>query len=242
MKHDLLDSTGKKLPKKIDLPDEIFAATIKPSIMALYTRVYLARARQNTKATKRKKDLSDSTAKIWRQKGTGRARHGSRRAPIFVGGAKAHGPTGTENYKLRLNKKTRRLALYSALTSKLPQTVFISNLDTSATSTKHTQLALKKTNTLTPGKITTIVLDDSSSPLIRFTKNIPGVQTTQASRLNPYEVSLSDHFIFSPASLQTLTQTFLKSSAPSPTATKPEKPQTTPKSTKPTTTKAKTKS
>src|ERR1035437_1581049 len=102
----------------IELPAEIFGAKINKTLMTQAVRVYLANKRRGTLSTKSRGDVKISTRKIYRQKGTGRARHGAASAPIFVGGGVAFGPR-PRDYSLKLNQKARRLALFSALTTKL---------------------------------------------------------------------------------------------------------------------------
>jgi large subunit ribosomal protein L4 len=117
VKIDVLDLTG-KVQTSIDLPAELFGAKVNKQIMAQAVRVYLANQRQGTQSTKTRGEVTGSTRKIYRQKGTGRARHGGITAPIFVGGGIALGPK-PRDYGLSLPKKMRRVALASALTSQL---------------------------------------------------------------------------------------------------------------------------
>ena len=89
----LVNTSGKKV-KSLKVSGKIFGAKVNPSLVNQAVRVYLSNQRQASARTKSRGEVKVTKAKIWRQKGTGRARHGSRNAPIFVGGAKAHGPTG----------------------------------------------------------------------------------------------------------------------------------------------------
>lgn len=207
MKQDLFDTTGKKQGSVV-LPDELFAVKVSSDLLSRYIRIFLSRNRQATKQTKRRNQLSGTTAKIWRQKGTGKARHGSRKASIFVGGAKAHGPTGQENYQLKFSKKQKKQALASSLSAMLPQTKIIKGLDQVSKTTKTIQQALENLQSLTPGKLTTIILSNSSSPIIKVTSNLDNVITTQAHRVNPYEILNCQHLIITQESLETLTKTF----------------------------------
>lgn len=116
-KIDVYSPAGTKLTP-VTIPDKIFKAKINPALMAQAVRVYLLNKRQASANAKDRGDINVTHAKVWRQKGTGRARHGSRNAPVFVGGAKAHGPTGTQNYWRKLTKKQKQAALYSALSLK----------------------------------------------------------------------------------------------------------------------------
>lgn len=103
---------------KVALPAEIFSAEVKPELIAAAVRVYQANLRSGTHDTKTRSEVIGSTRKIYRQKGTGRARHGAITAPIFIGGGVAHGPH-PRDYSLNLPQKMKRLALFGVLTGKL---------------------------------------------------------------------------------------------------------------------------
>ncbi len=117
-KVDLYTINGTK-SGQIDLPKEIFAAKINEPLMTQAVRVYLSNQRQALARAQTRSEVNRTKAKWFRQKGTGRARHGARSAPIFVGGGKAHGPTGEQNYCLKMSKAMKKKALFSALTAKL---------------------------------------------------------------------------------------------------------------------------
>ena len=112
--------TGAKLTS-LKVADKVFKAKINPVLMAQAVRVYLSNQRQASAQSKSRNEISVTHAKVWRQKGTGRARHGSRNAPIFVGGAKAHGPSGRQNYSLKLSKKQKQASLVSALSQQFKE-------------------------------------------------------------------------------------------------------------------------
>jgi len=144
-----------------------------------------------------------STRKIWRQKGTGRARHGSRKAPIFVKGGVAHGPTGNEEYHLKISKRSKKQALYQALTSKMAQHEIAVLLDPEKISGK-TQAFDKLIERIVPKKVnrTLMVLDQPSRPIINAAANLKQVTITQAHRLNAYEVLQHQYIILTQASLE----------------------------------------
>lgn len=114
---DVYNTSGKVVGKE-SLPKDMFAATINPVLVAQAVRVYQANTRRGTHSTKTRSEVVGSTRKIYRQKGTGRARHGSIKAPIFIGGGVAHGPH-PRDYRLKLPQKMRRIALASVLSAKL---------------------------------------------------------------------------------------------------------------------------
>lgn len=108
-------SIAGKAGEATTLAKEIFGVKVKPQLLAQAIRVWLSNQRKASAKTKTRGEISKTTAKMFRQKGTGRARHGSYAAPIFVGGGIAHGPSGEQNYKMTLPAKMRRLALLGAL-------------------------------------------------------------------------------------------------------------------------------
>jgi len=110
--------TGESL-KVVTLPVKVFGVKADPALLAQAVRIYLGNQRKSSAKTKTRAEVEGSTRKIYRQKGTGRARHGSIRAPIFVGGGIAHGPTGGQNYSAKLPTKMSRKAVLGALFTKV---------------------------------------------------------------------------------------------------------------------------
>src|SRR3989337_2388563 len=104
--------------EKTVLPKDVFEKKVKPVILAQAVRVWLSNQRAANAKTKTRTEVAKTTAKMYKQKGTGRARHGSYAAPIFVGGGVAHGPSGEQNYRMELPKHLKRKALAGALTEK----------------------------------------------------------------------------------------------------------------------------
>lgn len=200
MNHPVYDTTGKKISTQ-KLPVELFAVKVNSKLISQYIRVYLSRQRQGTKKTKSRGEIAISTAKIWRQKGTGRARHGARSAPIFVGGGVAHGPTGQENYQLTISKRMRRLALLGALTIKSETISIITGLEKIKPKTKIVQNLI---NQISSSAKTLLILDQPNSSLIKAASNIETITVTQAKRLNAYEVLNHHHLIFTKESLKQL--------------------------------------
>ena len=178
-----------KVVSTLTLPDGVFSRAAKPALLAQAVRVYLSNQRQGTKSVKTRADVSYSTRKLWRQKGTGRARHGSRKAPIFVGGGVAHGPTGNENYTLKLTKKMRHLALYGALTAKAQDQAIciLDDVSKSAGKTKAFQTLFSKITSYPKSRLL-LVLDQPYPGVLKAVHNLPGVFPTQVKRLNAYEV------------------------------------------------------
>lgn len=210
MQIDVLDTKGKKIGK-LKASDQLFAVEADPKLMAQAVRVYLANQRQVTAKVKNRGEVSGSGKKIWRQKGTGRARHGDRYAPIFVGGGIAHGPDGKQNYKLKLSKKMRLKALSTALTQKLKQgeLLVVDGLDKKEPKTKIMEKVLDKL--VGELKKILIVTPLKSEAVVRSAKNIQGVRIISANRLNAYELLKAKTVIIMKPAYDLLDQTFLKS-------------------------------
>lgn len=208
-KIDLLDTDGKKIAQ-IELPKEIFAAKINPPLMAQAVRVYLSNQRSARARAKTRGQVVGSGRKIYRQKGTGRARHGDRQAPIFVGGGKAHGPTGRQNYKLQLSKKMKKLALFSALSSKLKDEdiLVVKGLEKVEPKTKAMVKILNNLK-LDQVKKALIILPSPEVNVIRSAGNIDGVETAQAKNLNVYEVLRANKLVLLEKSVEVISNNFI---------------------------------
>jgi large subunit ribosomal protein L4 len=211
---DVYNTKGKKTGK-IQLPKEIFGAEINQALMTQAVRVYLANQRKAKAKTKRRGEIKGSTRKIYRQKGTGRARHGDRYAPIFVGGGIAHGPTGKENFKLKMPKKMRRKALFSALTNKLKEkaVVVVDGLEKIKPKTNEMikimeNLKIEVKNRKLKEKIS-LVLAEPLENVSQATKNIAGLNLNRANLLNTYAVLNAGKMVFTKQGIKKLKETFL---------------------------------
>lgn len=183
----VIDLTG-SVAGKVTLPAEIFGETVNKHLLHQAIRVYQANKRQGTHSTKTRGEVDGSTRKIYRQKGTGRARHGSLRAPIFVKGGIVFGPK-PRDYSLDLPKKMRRKALFSALSSKLlgGELTVIAGVESMEPKTKIFAGALKSLG-FTKAKNVLLVTPTDLDNVKRATRNVTGVTTTAAARLNAYDV------------------------------------------------------
>ena len=181
----VFDISGKKV-SDIELADGIFA--IEPNMYAMHLVVvnYLANQRQGTQSTRTRSEVSGGGKKPWRQKGTGRARQGSTRAPQWYHGGIAHGPK-PRTYGGDINKKVRRLAMKSALSSKVAgdELVVLDSLKLDAIKTKEVVKVLGALNT---GKKTLIVLPEKDDVIYRSARNIAGVKVSLVNTLNVYDI------------------------------------------------------
>jgi large subunit ribosomal protein L4 len=173
--------TGEKV-KEIELPAEVFEAPINTALMHQALVRQLANVRQGTHSTKSRGEVSRSKAKWYRQKGTGRARHGSRNAPIFVGGGVAHGPK-PRSYRKKMPRKMRRAALRSALSVKAAasQIVLLDELVMAQPKTRDFVVLLER---LGVSESTLVLLPEESDAVVRSVRNMPNVKALWASYLN----------------------------------------------------------
>ncbi|MBO4894670.1 MAG: 50S ribosomal protein L4 [Clostridia bacterium] len=179
------DMTGKKLDT-MEVSENIFGVT--PNIPAMHLCVvsYLANQRQGTQSTLTRSEVSGGGKKPWRQKGTGRARQGSTRAPQWYHGGIAHGPK-PRDYVKSVNKKVRRLAMKSAFSAKLAddEMIVLNELKLDEIKTKTVADMVKALNI---GKKVLIVLPEKNDVIYRSARNIAGVKTTLVSTLNVYDI------------------------------------------------------
>jgi large subunit ribosomal protein L4 len=243
MQMQIMDTKGKSAGK-LTLPNEIFAVKSSPKLLAQAIRVYLANQRQVTSKVKTRGEVKGSRRKIWRQKGTGRARHGDRYAPIFVGGGIAHGPTGEQQYKLKLTKRMRRKALFASLTQKAAEkkVIIVDGLEKVEPKTKIMNQVLKKLTGESPDKISIVVTEKADS-VIRGARNIKGIRLLSAKRLNTYEVLNAGTIILMKDAVGVIKETFLGKKQKSLETQKTSKQKTQKKTTqsKPKTKKSETK-
>ena len=177
---------------EIELNDLVFG--IEANKEAMHTMVvnYLANQRQGTQSTKTRTEVRGGGRKPWRQKGTGRARQGSIRAPQWTGGGVALGPK-PRSYRFSVNKKLRRLALKSALSTKVAENeiIVIDELKLDSFKTKE-MAAILKAFEADNALVVTAGKDDN---VVRSAANIPGIETSMAENLNVYDVLKHSKFI-----------------------------------------------
>lgn len=210
---EFFDTKG-KVKEKVNLPQEIFGAKINEKLMAQAIRVYLANQRGGFASTKTRGEVHGSTRKIYAQKHTGRARHGSRKAPIFIHGGIAHGPQ-PRDFSLKLSKKMKKLALFSALSSKLKDSQIkgIVGFEKIEPKTKFMAQALSKLGIGEKDRNILIVTTKSNNELENFYRasgNIEGVKLIPANTLNIYEVLNNKLILLMKASIDALKENFLK--------------------------------
>lgn len=196
-----------------DLSKDVFLANINDALVSQSVRVFLSNQRKSHARAKTRAEVAGTTKKIWSQKGTGRARHGDSRAPIFVGGGSAHGPQGDQNYKLKINKKMAKIATRSVLSifAKNKAIIAIDKLDSIKPKTKQAQILVEKlTKTdeiLKKSKRIAVIINPSEkNPKICF-KNLPSINVLSSNSLNPYILLKNDFLVFSKDSLDFINKT-----------------------------------
>jgi len=198
LKANLFSLEGKKIGE-VSLPKEIFASFSQPLLVAQAVRVFLANQRQAGAKVKRRGEVRGSGKKIWRQKGTGRARHGDRYAPIFVGGGVAHGPSGQENWHLKMPKKMKRKAFFTVLSdrSRKKKIAVIADLEKIDPKTKSAAALLSKLSRFLPGiKKPLVVTDEKGENIKRAFRNLPGVKIVRFDNLHTFAVLATDAVVF----------------------------------------------
>ena len=181
----VFDMNGKKV-SDLALAESVFG--IEPNSYAMHLCVvnYLANQRQGTQSTRTRSEVIGGGKKPWKQKGTGRARQGSTRAPQWTHGGIAHGPKPRE-YGFSINKKVRRLAMKSAFSSKVAaeELVVLDDLKLDAIKTKE---VVKVLTALETGKKVLLVLPENNDVLYRSARNIAGVKVSTVNTLNVYDI------------------------------------------------------
>ena len=202
MKINTIDINGKK--NSIDILDKLIDGKVNKKLVDIVLYKTNANYKGRKAKTKQKNEIIGSTSKIYAQKGTGGARHASRKAPIFVGGGVAHGPKGESRYKKRkLNKNEKKLSISSLLTekNKLKNLIIFNDFKTEIKKTKEMDKFLKKfeaTNSL-------LILDtDSKKKIYRSAKNIPNIKITDVNHFSAYDIAKFKKIVFTESSIKEL--------------------------------------
>jgi len=197
----VLDITGKETGKKVELKESIFA--IEPNEHAIYLDVkqYLANNRQGTHKAKERADVSGSTRKLKRQKGTGTARAGSIKSPVFRGGGRAFGPR-PRDYRFKLNRKLKQLARRSALSLKAQADGLLVVDTVNFEQPKTKQMAALEENLKVADKKSLLILSESNKYVYLSSRNLPGSLVVTVSELTTYDIMNANSVIFEEAALE----------------------------------------
>jgi len=202
MKIDKINFDGKK--DSIEVLDKLFAAKINKQLVSNVLYKTNANYKGRKAKTKQKNEIIGSTAKIYAQKGTGNARHASRKAPIFVGGGVAHGPKGESKYKIRkLNKSEKKLSIASIITekNKLNNLIIFNDFDKKIEKTKEMFNILSKFDANN-----SIIIADSKSKenIFKSSKNLPNVKVTDVNHFSAFDLAKYKKIIFTESSVKEL--------------------------------------
>jgi len=190
----------------IELKDEIFGIEPNKDAMSTVVRCQLANRRQGTQSTKTRSEVRGGGKRPYRQKGTGRARHGSRRSAQYVGGGIIFGPK-PRDYSYTVPKKIRRLALKSALSSKLAdgKIIVIEDMNLDEIKTKNVVNALKALET---GATSLIVLDEKNENAYLSARNIPTAKTAYVNTINVFDILKYDSFVVTKAAVEKIEEVY----------------------------------
>jgi large subunit ribosomal protein L4 len=194
--------TTKKAAASSALPKEVFAVEVtNHELLKLAYDSYLANNRLASATTKQRGEVRGGGKKPWKQKGTGRARFGSSRNPIWRGGGVVFGPRGNENYTKRISTTSKRVALRQALTlAEQAGKILISDVETTGKTAEVVKfLAEKKLD-----RNVLIVVDEKTNELIRATSNLQNVILTRSTYLSVYHILNADHIVIAPESIKTI--------------------------------------
>ena len=202
MKLQVINIDGKKT-ENIELSDKIFSVKPNKNLIQSIVEWQLNHFKPRTAKTKQRNEVKGSTSKIYAQKGTGGARHSSRKAPIFVGGGVAHGPKGSVYKVKKINKKIRKLGLLHLLSqkNKINSLFVVEDFKTEITKTKIFSKFLEK-NKL---KNSLIIFDENSkSKIIKSARNIPNLKIIKQEGTNVYDLLKYKNVIFTITSIKSL--------------------------------------
>jgi len=207
MKLDILNIEGKSTGKQMDLPDDIFGIEPNEHCVYLAVKQYNAHQRQGTHKSKERGEITGSTRKIKRQKGTGTARAGSIKSGLFRGGGRMFGPR-PRKYTVNLNKKVKRLARKSAFSSKASAGGIMVVEDFTFDAPKTGEFHNVLRNLELQNVKTVFVTGDHDPVLYNSSKNIPNTNVCRAQDLNTYEIMRAKKLVLSASAIDKIKETF----------------------------------
>jgi large subunit ribosomal protein L4 len=209
MKYDVFDQSGKKIGESI-LPKEVFDVKMNPDLIHQVVVSQMANRRKVIAHTKDRGEVRGGGRKPWRQKGTGRARAGSIRSPLWRGGGVTFGPRKERVFKKEIPKKMKRLALFMVLSTKAKNNflILLDKLKQETAKTKEISNILKKLPLKEKNSL--IVLPEMDKKIILATRNLPKIKTIQAKDLNPLDLLSFKYLIIPKESVKIIKETFAK--------------------------------
>lgn len=190
---------------KMDLSDAVFGVKVNEHLVHMAVVQQLANNRQGTQKAKTRSEVSGGGRKPWRQKGTGHARQGSTRSPQWTGGGVVFAPT-PRDYSFKLNKKEKRIALQSALTSRVEanKVIVLDELKMDTIKTKEFRKVLNNLNV----KKAMVVINENDQNIVLSARNIPSVRTSLTNTINVYDVMRAGTLILTKAAVATIEEVY----------------------------------
>lgn len=201
----VVNMAGKEVGE-LTLSEKVFGAEVNAAVLHAAVRAYLMNQRQGTQSTLTRTEVSGGGKKPWRQKGTGRARQGSTRAPQWYHGGVALGPK-PRDYRVTLNKKVKQIAMFSALSSKVVSNDLVVIDEIKATEYK-TKTMAEMLKAVSAKKKVLVVLPDTDPMTLGSLANIPGVKTAQFNTINVYDILNCDTFIMAKAAAEKIEEVY----------------------------------
>ena len=201
----VVDMSGKEV-STLTLSDKVFGAEVNSAVLHTAVKAYLANQRQGTQSTLTRTEVSGGGKKPWKQKGTGRARQGSTRSPQWTHGGVALGPK-PRSYRITITKKTKRTALFSALSSKVAdgKMIVVNNIAADAFKTK-TMVGML--DAIGADKKTLVVLPEVDAKVVKSCDNIEGVNTTVYNSINVFDILNCDTLVVAEAAVKKIEEVY----------------------------------
>lgn len=212
MKHIVYNQEGKKTENEITLPKEIFEVPLNQDLLYQVVVSQISNRRQKIAKTKDRSEVRGGGIKPWRQKGTGKARHGSIRSPLWIGGGVTFGPRLEQNFKKEINKKMKIKALFMVLSSKAKDSALfiIDELTPPEKAPKTKPMAKLFGKILNKKGSALIALPEKNDNLIKSIRNIKNVKVFQARELNALDLLNFKNLVLTKESIKVIEKTFLK--------------------------------
>ncbi len=188
--------------RSMTVSDAVFGAVINPELISQAVRVYMSNQRQGSSKVLTRSEVSRTKKKWFKQKGTGNARHGARTPNIFVGGGVAHGPTGLQNWNLKMSASMKKAALISALSAQVKNITVADDLNQLDGKTSSAEKMLLK---MLPEAAHILVIVDKVEPMvIRSLQNLESVLIVSADRVTTYDIAFADGIVMTSGAVKTL--------------------------------------
>ena len=212
MDYPLYNQQAEKIGK-VSLPDNVFDVPMNKDLLYQVVTSQMSNKRQNIAHTKDRGEVRGGGKKPWKQKGTGRARHGSIRSPIWKGGGVTFGPRNEKNFKKKINKKMARKALFVVLSSKVKdqELTVIDSVKLENWKTKEMAVVINKVSELFPvkyGSLLLVIPEKLSETVERVTKNLPKVDVMEAKNLNALDVAARKNLLVIKDALEVIKNNF----------------------------------